>query len=95
MSVPETLHAGETPRSAHVKSLQKRIVAVVATFFLATLFALVGAPAATAAPAAMNDHVLHVPKIPHIPPVPTGYHVDCHGESPGWCPPWERLAGKA
>lgn len=88
MSVPETLHTGETPRSARVKSLQKRIVTVVATFFLTTVFALVGAPAATAAPASMNDHFRHVPEIS------TDYHLDCNGESPGWCPPWERWARK-
>ncbi len=56
MSIPETLDIGETPRSACVKSWHKRAVTVVATFFLATVFALVGAPVATAAPVSMNNN---------------------------------------
>ncbi len=76
MSIPETVHAGERPRSACVKLLHKRAVTVVATFFLATVFALVGAPVATAAPASMNNHVSSTSG----PPVSL-----CEGKYPGFC----------
>ncbi len=73
MRIPETLRAYATPRSARVKSWHKRAVTVVATFFLATVFALVGAPVATAAPASMNNHVSSA-----------GYSY-CDGKFPGCC----------
>ena len=56
MSISETPPAGEVLRSAHAKSLRKRIVTVAATFFLAT--ALAGVSAATAAPASVSSNFL-------------------------------------
>lgn len=54
MSFSATPPVGEVSRSVHARSLRKHIAAVVATFFLATCFALAGAPAATAAPASAD-----------------------------------------
>jgi hypothetical protein len=48
MTSPKTPTAGPAPRSATRQLSYKRAVTVVATFAVATAFALAGAPAATA-----------------------------------------------
>ena len=56
MEIPETPPKGKVLlRSAYAKPLHKRAARVVATLFLATAFALTGAPAATATAAPMCD----------------------------------------
>lgn len=56
MGITETLPEGKVLlRSAYAKPLKKRAARVVATLFLATAFALAGAPAATAASEQMCD----------------------------------------
>lgn len=56
MSISQEHPVGEAPRSVHAKSLRKRIVTVVGTFFVAAAFGLAGAPAATAATGDCNGH---------------------------------------
>ena len=51
MGISEALPKGKVLlRSTYAKPLHKRVVRVVATLFLATAFALTGAPGATAEP---------------------------------------------
>ena len=82
MSGPETSHAGEALRSAHVPPSRRRPVTVVATFLLATAFVLAGAPAAPAAPAATA-----APTNNRVQSNPDGFAVSrCGGHAPGICP---------
>lgn len=56
MNIPEGLPAGAASRgSTRARSIRTRALTGVATLFLATAFALAGAPAATAAPESPNS----------------------------------------
>lgn len=56
MNISEISAAEPAPRNAQAKSSHKRTVTVIATFALATAFALAGTPDAAAASAATNNH---------------------------------------
>lgn len=77
MRIPEVTLAGEAPQSVRTKSAHKRTVTVVATFFLATAFAVAGTPAEAAASASTNNH---------NPSISTDDTTYCGGGPPGPCP---------
>jgi hypothetical protein len=68
--------SGEVLASTRPKPLKKHTVMAAASLLLIAIFALAGAPAATAAPMIANDQALLAPA-----------GLDCRGQSPGWCPP--------
>lgn len=104
MGIPEAPSEGTVLLSStYAKPLQKRAARVVATLFLATAFALAGAPAATAATAATGQICDDRPgpcfdrpgwgrsAVDSSDPASSSgqiIHPVCGGQKPGICPPY-------
>jgi hypothetical protein len=92
MRIPEISTAGQAPRNTLRRSSYKRTVTVVATFAVATAFALTGAPAATAStnkPIPFTS-VVHRPGGGNESGIGTGGdEFECNPWNPGQCPPWQ------
>jgi hypothetical protein len=92
MRIPEISTAGQAPRSTLRRSSYKRTVTVVATFSLATAFALTGAPAATAStnkPIPFTSVVHHPGGGNESRNGTGGDEFECDPWNPGLCPPWQ------